>query len=370
MIITALLIYVLINLYVFFHINFFASELISTSVLFIMYVFFAGSFILTTFPMPERLRFIQKRVLKVIGSVFLGVFAFMLMAFLAFDVVAIIANLFTEVSNDFYKISGIILFSIVLFLSIYSARNATTTEVRKFSVDIDKPNTEVDRLKLLVVSDVHLGNLIGNKRLAKLITLINEQNPDAVLFAGDVLDGDYEPFKRENMAEQFTKINSNIAAFGVLGNHEYYGKKAIEFADAMSKAGVRMLLDEQVDFNGVQIVGRHDMAARSFVKPRKAMEELLADVDKTKAVILIDHKPDELEKASVEGADVTVSGHTHKGQIAPGHLVTRRTFINDWGYKKIGTLHTFVTAGYGTWGPPMRLGSKSEVFEIDLKFKK
>lgn len=366
----ALTIFIAINLYTFFHINFFLNDDISSYVTAIVYIFLMGSFVLPMLPLAKTLIFLKSRFIKVVGSVFIGVFAFLLQAFLVFDIVCILVNVFGEATPDFYKISGTIIFLTVLVLSVLSIRNASETVVRKFSIEVDKRNEEVDSLRFLLVSDVHLGSLIGNKRLAKLVTLINEQNPDAVLFAGDILDGDFEPFKKENMDEQFTKIKPEIATFGALGNHEYYGKRALEFAEAMNNAGVKMLLDETANFRGVEIVGRHDVAARSYLKPRMTMDEVVGNVKGSKTIIVIDHKPDDYDNASAAGVDVIVSGHTHRGQIAPGNLVTGRMFKNDWGYKKLGDLHTFVTAGYGTWGPPMRLGSSSEVFEIELKFRK
>lgn len=96
--------------------------------------------------------------------------------------------------------------------------------------------------------------------------------------------------------------------------------------------------------------------------------QLLSEADLSKPVILLDHQPYALQTAADAGADLMLSGHTHRGQMAPAHLVTRRLFELDWGYLKKGAMHVIVSSGYGLWGPPVRLGSRSEIIDIRLKF--
>ena len=98
------------------------------------------------------------------------------------------------------------------------------------------------------------------------------------------------------------------------------------------------------------------------------MAELTAGLDPDLPVILMDHQPSALREIAEAGVDLSLSGHTHRGQMAPNHWITRRIFELDWGYKRIGGLHAFVSSGFGTWGPPIRIGSRNEILSITVRF--
>ncbi|MGO4274331.1 metallophosphoesterase, partial [Paenibacillus sp. TAF58] len=117
------------------------------------------------------------------------------------------------------------------------------------------------------------------------------------------------------------------------------------------------------------IVGRKDKAAERTPDGREALAALLEGTDSKQPIIVMDHQPYHLDKAADAGADVMLSGHTHRGQMAPNHLITRRLFELDWGYLRKGNLHAIVSSGFGTWGPPIRLGSRSEIIELTIHFK-
>ena len=131
----------------------------------------------------------------------------------------------------------------------------------------------------------------------------------------------------------------------------------------MDKVGIQFLLDEAVLINDqYYLVGRKDLAEGN----RETTASLLKDLDKTKPIIMLDHQPRELKEAEKAGVDILLSGHTHKGQLAPANLVTEILFENDGGYLKKQNLHSFVSSGFGTWGPPLRIGSRSEVMVINI----
>jgi len=117
------------------------------------------------------------------------------------------------------------------------------------------------------------------------------------------------------------------------------------------------------------IVGREDTASNRFYQQdRKKVSELTENIDKNLPIILIDHQPKELQQAYESGIDLQLSGHTHRGQFFPNHIVTRRIFELDWGYLDRDGLHVVVTSGYGTWGPPIRIGNKPEIVNIRMRF--
>jgi len=111
-------------------------------------------------------------------------------------------------------------------------------------------------------------------------------------------------------------------------------------------------------------VGRKDKTD----KQRLTMSELFKVVDTSKPIILLDHQPYDLGVARDQGVDIHLAGHTHRGQLFPANLITDRIYENDWGYLKKGTMHSFVSSGFGTWGPPLRIGSRSEVMVINVSF--
>ena len=160
-------------------------------------------------------------------------------------------------------------------------------------------------------------------------------------------------------------LTAPLGVYGVLGNHEYYGRTIPQFLKEMERVGVTMLLDEIVKVeDSFFLVGRKDKTDSK----RKTMEELLAKIDPSLPIIVMDHQPSELKEAEKSGADLILSGHTHRGQMAPNHLITRKVFELDWGYLKKNQLHAIVSSGYGFWGPPLRIGSRSEVVLIEVSF--
>ncbi len=131
-----------------------------------------------------------------------------------------------------------------------------------------------------------------------------------------------------------------------------------------------MLRDTAVLVNGqFYLVGRDDRDKPRFTgKPRKELSEILNKADHAYPIILMDHQPFNLEKSADNGVDLQLSGHTHNGQIWPFSYITRAIYELSWGYKKIRNTHVYVSCGFGTWGPPVRLGSRPEVLIIHLTF--
>jgi hypothetical protein len=131
-----------------------------------------------------------------------------------------------------------------------------------------------------------------------------------------------------------------------------------------------MLRDRTVKIDdSFYIVGREDWSKRQFSGiNRKPLWEIMAGMDSGLPVILMDHQPFELHQAVKAGADLQVSGHTHQGQLWPFHYIIRAIYEIGWGYRKIGGTHFYVSNGFGTWGPPVRIGNRPEIFQIRLRF--
>ncbi|GMK44969.1 phosphoesterase [Paenibacillus glycanilyticus] len=309
--------------------------------------------------------------LKYIGSYWFAVMEYGLLILPLADLAVWLLTLASVPYNTAVASVGTIAFVLLASILIRGAWNAWTPIVRHYDLTIPKQAGAIRKLRIGVASDIHLGTVVGNKHLGRLVSHMEEMKPDLILLPGDVIDDSIDPFIRRNMAATMSKLKAPLGIYAVLGNHEYIGGHIQEYIAQMNAIGIRVLLDENILVqDSFYIVGRKDLAARhSDPEGRLPISELIADLDKARPLIMMDHQPSDLEQASVNGIDLSLSGHTHRGQMAPNHLITRRIFELDWGYKLKGSLHAIVSSGFGSWGPPIRLGSRSEIIQIDLTFQ-
>jgi predicted MPP superfamily phosphohydrolase len=217
-------------------------------------------------------------------------------------------------------------------------------------------------LRIVAISDLHLGYGIGKKELEKWVTLINAENPDIVLVAGDIVDNSVRPLNEGHYAEAFHKINAPMGIYACMGNHEYISgtKNSLDF---MKKAGIRMLRDSVAEIDSCFYVVGRDERSNSH---RKSLNGLIAGLDQTKPLILLDHQPYDLEEAEANGIDIQISGHTHQGQVWPISLITKKLFERDHGFIKKGNANIYVSSGIGVWGGKFRIGTQSEYVVIDV----
>jgi uncharacterized protein len=270
------------------------------------------------------------------------------------------------------KLAGGIVLVLLAALLIWGSRNAWSTVIRRYELDVDKRAGDGRKeLRIAVASDLHLGTVVGKGHLERLVKHMEGLKPDLILLPGDVLDDSIEPFIRENMADILKRMKAPLGIYACLGNHEYIGGHIEDYVQRMKDIGIGVLTDRTVLLeNAFYVAGRKDKAVERFRKEgRLGLEELLAGTDRTLPVILLDHQPYGLGAAAEAGVDLMLSGHTHRGQMAPSHLITRRLFELDWGYLRKGAMHALVSSGYGFWGPPIRIGSRSEILSIRLRFR-
>lgn len=225
-------------------------------------------------------------------------------------------------------------------------------------------------LDVALVTDIHLGTLIKNSRLQQMVDMINVIRPDLVLLGGDIVDEDLAPVIENNLGELLHTIRSRYGTFAVTGNHEYIGgvEPACRY---LSDHGITMLRDRAVLIdNSFYLVGREDRSITQFTgKRRLPLDAIMKQVDLKLPVIMMDHQPFQLSAAAEHGIDLQLSGHTHHGQLWPFNYVTSLIYEVSRGFKKIGDSHFFVSCGYGTWGPPVRVGTIPEVVHLQLRFK-
>lgn len=238
--------------------------------------------------------------------------------------------------------------------------NAYTPVVRYQSITIDK---KMDKpLRIGLASDTHLGALFGARQIDKLAALMNAEKVDMILLPGDVMDDNVNVYLREHMQPHLQKLRAPLGVYATMGNHDLFGDQA-RIRQELKRAGIRVLDNEVLAHQGLLIVGRTDDLDHN----RPSTAALLEGQNTKLPVILLDHRPTEIEQHSRLPVDVQVSGHVHNGQIAPANLIVKALYGLAYGYRAIGNGHYFTTSGYGFWGVPLRLGSQSEIWVIDVK---
>lgn len=246
-----------------------------------------------------------------------------------------------------------------ILLGIY---NAYTPIVRHYQIKLDKP---LAPLRIGVASDTHLGKFFGSKELEKLVTIFEQQQVDLILLPGDIMDDNVNVYLAEQMQPHLAKLHAPLGVYATMGNHDFFGDQQ-RIEQEIRKAGIHLLMDDSVvvDHRFV-LIGRND----DLVKDRPSAEELVQQVDQTLPIILLDHRPSEVEQHSNLPIDIQFSGHTHNGQVFPANFIVKWVYRLAYGYEQIKQTHFFVTSGYGFWGVPFRLGSQSEVLIVDVSGK-
>lgn len=267
---------------------------------------------------------------------------------------------------------GLFVIAAVAATVAYGTWNARNPRVVSYEVNIDKKAGSLKTLHIVMASDLHLNEITNNKKsLTRLVEGINQLDPDIVMLPGDVIDETAEPFIKNDMGTVLGGLKAKLGVYFSPGNHEYFGRQLDRISAELQKSGVNVLMDSSTRIGDeFYIIGRHDPASERMTEtPRKSLEELMTGIDRKLPVILLDHQPVDLATAQREGVDLQLSGHTHRGQIFPNHFITRRVFEIDWGFLKKGSYNIIVSCGYGTWGPPMRIGNTPEIVDIRMHFK-
>ena len=215
-------------------------------------------------------------------------------------------------------------------------------------------------LRIVMLSDLHLGYHNPRKELARWVDLINAEKPDLILIAGDIIDMSMRPLVEENMAEEMQRIKAPV--YASLGNHEYYSgePRAEQF---YREARIQLLRDTCQVVGDLCIMGRDD---RTNLR-RRNVDELARMADHSKYIILLDHQPYHLEEAEQAGVDFQLSGHTHRGQVWPISWITDALYECSFGAHQRGQTRYYISSGIGIWGGKFRIGTRSEYVVATLE---
>lgn len=255
-----------------------------------------------------------------------------------------------------------VLFAIAIAAGLYGVFNANWTRITRTTVQLANLPEAWRGRKAALISDVHLGHVRNGGFLRRMVAKILKEEPDAIFIAGDLYDG--TAIDANRAAEPLNGLTAPQGVYFVAGNHEQFGDDS-KYLSAISAAGVRVLSNEKVEVDGLQIVG---------VPYRNAAHGRLASVlqgvclDRDRASILLTHAPDNPEIAEAAGVSLQLSGHTHLGQFIPWSWMARRIYRQFvYGLSRIGKMQVFTSSGAGTWGPPLRLGSNPEIVMLEFQ---
>jgi uncharacterized protein len=216
---------------------------------------------------------------------------------------------------------------------------------------------------IALVSDIHLGNFRGQAFSRHVVSRLTDLKAECVLIGGDMFDG--VKIDVEAAARPWSRLTAPSGVLFVGGNHDDYGGRSSYF-EALRQVGMRVLDNERVEVHGLQIVGVHDQETHDPEVFRSLLEK--AGIDRSRASILLAHRPENLSVPEQAGISLQLSGHTHSGQFWPWTLVARRVHrAFAYGLNRFGRMMVYTSSGVGTWGPPFRLGTRSEVVLIRLQ---
>jgi hypothetical protein len=336
----------------------------------------AGSFIVARF-MERAYPCDFTEVMTWIGSIWLGAMIYFLLAVLLVDFARLVNHFipfFPQVFYADYQKTKLIALFIIMGLVIVTVTagfiNARNPRIKFLDLNIAKKIQGSKTLKIAMASDIHLGTLVGKRGASRLVRMINSLHPDIILLAGDLVDEDLKPVIRRNLGETLKNLHAPLGVYAITGNHEYIGGAAEAIA-YLTAHKIKFLSDtiELID-NRFYLAGRDDRDKSRFTgNQRKPLAEVLKGADPAYPILLMDHQPFQLSKPEELGVDLQLSGHTHHGQIWPFNYITNIIYEVSWGYKKKGNTQIYVSSGYGTWGPPIRLGNRPEVVSIILHFE-
>jgi len=302
-----------------------------------------------------------------IGSYWMAFFLYALLITVLLDLIKYLDKLWGFLPAFIHNSSSIIALLLIFFLIaglFYGSCNANRPVLKQYQVNIPKEAGIRKDLHIVMLSDIHLGNIVGRNRLSRLVDRINLMQPEMVLLVGDIIDGDIRPFEEQKMAGLLRSIKAPQGVFAVLGNHEYLGGQYQELVAALESCGVTVLRDQYHLLDNFYLVGRDDKMSRL----RKPLKELMLGVNCHYPVILMDHNPIDIEESRLNRVDLHLSGHSHAGQLFPLNFITRNIFVLDRGYLRQDNMQIIVSNGFGTWGPPIRIGNRPEIVEIFIHF--
>ena len=328
-----------------------------------------------------------KFTLQAAGNIWLGYFAYMFMTMLVLEIILLVLMLVRHHAEKTRPAFLLLIVTLIpAVITVYGMLHASDIHVNHYDIRIEKDAGGLTELKLVLIADLHMSVNSSPAMIRDMVDKINAEEPDVVVVAGDIFTSSYGGMRQPGTyASILRDIRAKEGVYAVYGNHDVeealFGGFPItpiseafrpeEMEQFFLDAGFQVLYDETVTVGGghVLLAGRADgEKAGNGTAERLSPAELLKDTDEAMPCLILQHEPVEFAALKEAGADLALCGHTHNGQIFPGNLIVPFFNENAYGYKKVAGLDTIVTSGIGFYGPPMRVGTDSEIAVIQLQF--
>jgi predicted MPP superfamily phosphohydrolase len=296
-----------------------------------------------------------------VAAVWLGLLSFLFFAAIFSWTVFGLAALSGVPLNFHFTVET--LFATALVIGFAAVFNASWTRVERVKVKLaNLPESWRGRTAALV-SDLHLGHVRNGSFLRRIVAKLMQEKPDVIFVAGDLYDG--TAIDAAKAAEPLRKLTAPHGTYFVAGNHEQFGDDS-KYIDGVAAAGLRVMTNEKVEVDGLQIIGVPYRHATHDAHLTSVLKEI--GVDQDRASILLTHAPDRPHIAEAAGISLQLSGHTHVGQFYPWSWMARRVYRQFvYGLSRIGRMQIYTSSGVGTWGPPLRLGSNPEIVMLQFE---
>jgi uncharacterized protein len=296
-----------------------------------------------------------------VAALWIGLLSFLVIAAAGSWLIFALA-LLAGLHPDFHHVVEL-LFALAVVMGVYGVFNASWTRVTRITVRLANLPAAWRGRKAALISDLHLGHVRNGSFLRRMVAKILREEPHAIFIAGDLYDG--TAIDAAQAARPLSELKAPQGVYFVAGNHEQF-KDDSKYLNAIASAGVRVLHNEKVEVDGLQIAGVPYRSATQHGSLASALDSIR--LDRERASILLTHAPDYPEVAEAAGVSLQLSGHTHLGQFIPWSWIARRIYRQFvYGLSRVGKMQIFTSSGAGTWGPPLRLGSNPEIVVLQFE---
>ena len=367
--ISVLLIFLLANYYVALRLYQMIPSNLVVRIAFIVIIAICIGSLFVFFPLYKSLSFTVGAFLYRIGTAWAIAFAYFLLLIVIVDLLKLSNKIFQFIDKDilyglthhnylsFFAITGVVV--LLLLAGNFNYHNKRRVH---FNIETSKLSPDQKQIRVVGISDLHLGYTIGAKELQEWVHLINGEKTDIVIVGGDLIDNNVKIVENMGLDKILRTIKAPMGIYACLGNHEHISGKR-ESIKFLEKSGIQVLDDTTfMVTDNIILIGRDDESNSN----RKSLSTIVNGVNDNKFKLLLDHQPKKLEDAEEQKIDLQFSGHTHKGQIFPFSLIAESMFENVHGMIEKGLTKIYVSSGLGIWGGKFRVGTQSEYVVFDI----
>lgn len=370
--ISALLIFLTANYYVALRLYQLIPENTIVRIAFITIITICVGSLFVFFPFYESLSFTVGGLLYRIGTAWIIAFGYFFLLFVIIDLLKLSNNVFQFMDKDLvqtwthhnYKSFFTVIGAVVILLFIGNINYHKKRRVHH-NIETTKLTSEKEQIRVVGISDLHLGYTIGAKELKEWVEIINSEKADIVVIGGDLIDNNTDVVFEMGLDKILKNIDAPMGVYACLGNHEYISGKqeSMRFHEASDITVLKDTILNVTDY--ITLIGRDDVSNKN----RKPLNRVINGVDERQFKLLLDHQPSNLNEAEEAKIDLQFSGHTHNGQVFPFSLIAESIFENPHGMIKKGLTSIYVSSGLGIWGGKFRIGTQSEYVVFDLIHK-